>query len=331
MALAESFLQGFSTLHNSIGYKKGYNFILWFIFAGALLGFTLARFSFLNFDIFEHDSVPGQWYFTRMGRDRVGLLLHLAAVLPCGILVIFQFIPIIRHKWILIHRINGYIIFILLLISHAGALMIMEHSFGGGVDIQSAVITVVIACTVSFCLALYNIRCKQLEQHRAWMLRTMFYMGCIITIRICLIISASILGALPHLRHDVWSCDQVQFTFMNGASDAVAASAKLAKLFPQCTAPDSASIMVPVPASLNLSNPASAGAAFNLSFGTAIWISFMLHALGVEIYLRLTPKEAERLRQISYERQLAAGFKNPGSAGLVVEKLGDADPWKGPV
>ncbi|KAK2865287.1 hypothetical protein FQN49_003731 [Arthroderma sp. PD_2] len=331
MTFKESFLQGFSTVHNSIGYKKGYNFILWFIFAGALLGFTLARFSFLDLSVFEHDAIPGQWYFTRMGRDRVGLLMHLGAVLPCGVLVVFQFVPIIRHKWILVHRINGYIIFVLLLVSHAGALMIMEHSFGGGFDIQSAVVTVVIACTVCFSLALYNIRCKQLEQHRAWMLRTMFYMGCIITIRIGLIISASILGALSHLRYDVWSCDQVQFTFKNGAASAVDAAAKLAKFYPQCTTPNSADLMVPVPASLTLSNPASAGAAFNLSFGTAIWMSFMLHALGVEIYLRLTPKEAERLRQISYERQLAAGYKNPGSAGLVVEKLGDADPWKGPV
>ena len=33
--------------------------------------------------------------------------------------------------------------------------------------------------------------------------------------------------------------------------------------------------------------------------------------------LHLTPKESERLRQVSYQRQLEAGFKNPGHAGLV--------------
>ena len=43
--------------------------------------------------------------------------------------------------------------------------------------------------------------------------------------------------------------------------------------------------------------------------------------------LRLTPRETARLRQISYTRQLAAGFKYPGSAGLVVERFGDAEPW----
>lgn len=33
--------------------------------------------------------------------------------------------------------------------------------------------------------------------------------------------------------------------------------------------------------------------------------------------LRLTPKESERLRQVSYQRQLEAGFKDAGHAGLV--------------
>jgi hypothetical protein len=43
--------------------------------------------------------------------------------------------------------------------------------------------------------------------------------------------------------------------------------------------------------------------------------------------LRLTPRETQRLRQVSYEKQLEAGMKNPGSAGLTAERFGDADPW----
>jgi hypothetical protein len=35
------------------------------------------------------------------------------------------------------------------------------------------------------------------------------------------------------------------------------------------------------------------------------------------LQLHLTPKESERLRQVSYERQVEAGFKNAGHAGLV--------------
>ena len=37
-------------LYNPLGFKKGYNFTLFFIFGGALLGFVLARFQFMNVD-----------------------------------------------------------------------------------------------------------------------------------------------------------------------------------------------------------------------------------------------------------------------------------------
>ena len=43
--------------------------------------------------------------------------------------------------------------------------------------------------------------------------------------------------------------------------------------------------------------------------------------------LHLTPRETERLRQVSYERQVKAGFKRPGRAGLTVDRFGDAEPW----
>jgi hypothetical protein len=43
--------------------------------------------------------------------------------------------------------------------------------------------------------------------------------------------------------------------------------------------------------------------------------------------IKLTPRETERLRQVSYEKQLEAGMKNPGSAGFTAERFGDADPW----
>jgi hypothetical protein len=49
--------------------------------------------------------------------------------------------------------------------------------------------------------------------------------------------------------------------------------------------------------------------------------------LTVVYQLKLTPRETQRLRQVSYEKQLEAGMKNPGSAGLTVERFGDADPW----
>lgn len=69
------------------------------------------------------------------------------------------------------------------------------------------------------------------------------------------------------------------------------------------------------------------GVALGMSFGMAAWLALAFHAVGVEVYLQLTPKESERLRRVSYQRQVERGFRNPGSAGLVVQRLGDAEPW----
>ena len=55
-----------------------------------------------------------------------------------------------------------------------------------------------------------------------------------------------------------------------------------------------------------------------------------MHIIGIEIYLGLTPRETERLRVISYEKQLEAGYANPGSAGLTVDRWGDAEKWTPP-
>ena len=72
------------------------------------------------------------------------------------------------------------------------------------------------------------------------------------------------------------------------------------------------------------------GAALGTTFGTAGWLALLVHAVGVEIYLHLTPRENQRLRKISYQRQLEAGVSHPGSAGLTVDRVGDAEAWEPP-
>ena len=44
----------------------------------------------------------------------------------------------------------------------------------------------------------------------------------------------------------------------------------------------------------------------------------------------MTPAESARLRRVSYDRQLARGFKRPGYSGLVAERFGDAEPYVPP-
>jgi len=128
---ANSFVRVMRKVYNPLHFYRGYNFVLFFIFAGALFGFSLARFMYLNIDgVFCNRSrpagngaAPGECYFytgEAGQRYRIGILLHLATILPAGLLVVLQFVPIIRHKLLIFHRVNGYVILLLSLASMAG-------------------------------------------------------------------------------------------------------------------------------------------------------------------------------------------------------------------
>lgn len=143
-----------------------------------MLGFVLARFSYLDIDgMFHKSTAPSEWLIYRDGLDKIGITIHLSACLPAGFLMVWQFLPIIRHKALIFHRINGYFVILLVFISNAGALMIARRAFGGTILTQTGVGVLAIMITVSVTMAYYNIKRLQIDQHRAWMLRTMFYMG----------------------------------------------------------------------------------------------------------------------------------------------------------
>ena len=269
---------------------------------------------------FSKGASPGEYYWYQVGYRRVGLLLHLGAILPAGLLVDFQFIPAIRHRVLLFHRINGHVIIVLIIISNAGALMIARHAFGGEVATQAVVYVLVLATTTGLVLAYINIKKLQIEQHRAWMLRTMVYLGSIITTRLIMIIAAQVTSAMKSYSV-LMTCGELGT--MHGYK-------YLAATYPDCVFNSTISTqkMKVINADFSSGVKEEIGGALRLNFGMALWLAFLLHAVGVEIYLALTPREARRLRMVSYEKQLEAGMSNPGSAGLVVERFGDADAWQ---
>jgi hypothetical protein len=170
-----------------LGFAKAYNFAFYIIFAGAMVGFCLARFMYLNFSKSFCPSggssggsgaAPGEcYYYERFDRYKIGILLHLAGILPAGILAVMQFTPFIRHRWIMVHRISGYFAILLYIISLVGALMIARNAFGGGLDVQVWIGFVGIGVLVCFIVSYINIKKLQIEQHRAWMLRGWFYVS----------------------------------------------------------------------------------------------------------------------------------------------------------
>ncbi|KAK0615155.1 hypothetical protein B0T17DRAFT_592940 [Bombardia bombarda] len=323
---ANAFVALSRKIYNPLGFAKGYNFVLFFIFGGALMGFTLARLQYLNFyGIFcaepEPAAGPAECFYLAAGVERFGIILHLVTILPASFLACFQFVPAIRHKLMLFHRINGYLVILLALLATIGAFMITRRSQGGGVETQTALGLLGVMFLVSLALAYVNVKRLQLEQHRAWMLRAWFYAGSIITLRLILIICATIIS--NHGYYVVRGCDVLEYLIkdVNGTIE----------LYPACesyfsgASPDQKAIVV-----ANIVDPSSgaeAAAALEMSFGIACWLALAIHAIGVEVYLRLTPIEAERLRNVSYKRQLEAGMRNPGRAGITSDRIGDAPKW----
>ncbi|KAL8868833.1 MAG: hypothetical protein Q9174_004724 [Haloplaca sp. 1 TL-2023] len=321
---ANGFVRRIRKVYKPLGFQKGYNFALWLISGGALFGFILPRLQYFSIGgKFKENTMPGEWYHLRDGHERIGITLHLLTVIPLGFLLVFQFIPWVRYHALLFHRVNGYIILLLLLVSNVGALMIARHSFGGEIETQVAVGVLAILTTGSALLAYISIRRLQIDQHRAWMIRMSFYSGTIVTVRIIMIISALIISKVGGY-YQATKCDKIAYIF-----EVEGDQAGFREKFPACFAADGTIIdgWIAVEAVLG-NSAANVGASLGVCFGTAVWLGLVMHGIGVEVYLALLPKEGERLRKVSYQKQLKAGYRNPGSAGLTSDRLGDADVWQ---
>src|SRR5690242_147712 len=113
-----------------------------------------------------------------MRHARLGIAVHLVPIIPASFLAVFPFVPVIRHKVLLLHRFNGYVVILLALVSTVGALMIARHAFGGGMETQIAVGLMSILFVGSLVMSYINVKRFQIEEHRAWMLRAWFYVSC---------------------------------------------------------------------------------------------------------------------------------------------------------
>lgn len=273
---------------------------------------------------------------------RIGIVMHLATILPAGILVVFQFVPIIRHKALLLHRVNGYIIIILFLISQAGTYMLFPRLINYRSEVQLGLGVLGVGCIFSITLAYINVKRLQIEQHRAWMLRTWVWASSIISLRLFSMAARHVIDHyLPDRYYATFTCGQIFDMYsLHGVPDE---SNPTALVYPAC-APTGLesfdrSLRAIVKATGNSytiegqtfpAGPEAYAALSDVTFGMATWLAVVLHVLGGELYLRLTPRETNRLRYVSYKKQLAAGMRNPGSAGLVVQSWGDADAWEPP-
>lgn len=151
---------------------------------GALLGFSLARLQYTfafssTFCAEDHDigAAKGECFYYAQKLYKIGIKLHLYTIIPAGILACPQFVPIIRHRLIIFHRVNGYAVLILVIVGLVGAVMILRRAFGGGLDVQMYGGVTTILTATSLGLSYYNIKKLQIEEHRKWMLRAWAYVS----------------------------------------------------------------------------------------------------------------------------------------------------------
>ncbi|KAG8709594.1 hypothetical protein FRC08_018248 [Ceratobasidium sp. 394] len=254
---------------------------------------------------------PGEGYYMLTSFYKPAMLVHIGTVLPAGIFAVLQFIPQIRYKALIVHRVLGYTSLLLLIIGASTGFVLGRRSFGGDIATQTATVFLGAATLISAAIAYYNIKQLQINEHRKWMLRTWFYAGTIITTRLVMLITANVLSAINQY-HTLWACEEVGYVLKN--------STLFAEYFPGCVN-GQAGGFVGVPVKWITALPI--GSALRASFGPSIWVAFLIHAAGIEMYIHLTPGEDARLRKISYERQLERGAKYPGSMGTTSDRLGD--------
>ncbi|KAM3514901.1 hypothetical protein MY11210_001506, partial [Beauveria gryllotalpidicola] len=300
-------------LYNPIGFTKRYNFILWFVFSGALLGFCLARIMYLDFDgVFcspipkgsINHAAPGECYwYTTYDVYRAGIKMHLYAVIPAGVLACVQFVPVVRHRLMRLHRVNGYVTLVLSLVGVAGAVMIAPVAFGGDLAIRGVIGVLALMFVGSLSLAYFYIKRLRIDQHRAWMLRAWFYA---MTSRIIMILTAIVIssgGGGQDAHYQPKLCRELA-SFLD--------STTLLRAYPDCASLDA---WVLVKADIT-KGPEQKAAAMNVSFGMAVWLAVTIHAIGIEAYLQLTPGETRRLREISLKRQAEAKLKASSETAL---------------
>jgi len=225
-------------------------------------------------------TTPGEWFWYRQPMFKPNIFLHIYLTNIAGIFAVFQFIPGIRRRYISLHRLNGYLVLILLIPGTVSGSIVARRSFGGELNVQAAFYILGLMIVSSALVGISNVKCST-RKHRKWMLRTVAYVSAPITARLATISARYIISAIG-TYYSVWRCDEVLYVLNENTTD-------LYRMYPQCNQPglDLGSIHVAVRAAAHES-PLGFGSSVRATFGMALWIGMVIHVIGVELYIRKT-------------------------------------------
>ncbi|KAJ7772225.1 hypothetical protein B0H16DRAFT_1305264 [Mycena metata] len=176
-----------------LGFKEKYSLLNFFVCGGALLGFCLARSISMNPARTASLLPPGEWFwFGTQLKYKVNLFIHIYLATLGGIGALFQFLPAIRRRKMILHRLNGYGVLSCLIVGNICGAIVARRSFGGELNVQSAYYILGLMIVVSGSTGLFYVK-KDTRRHRKWMLRMVVYFASAISGRLIMFAAASII------------------------------------------------------------------------------------------------------------------------------------------
>ncbi|KAG9236432.1 hypothetical protein BJ875DRAFT_227373 [Amylocarpus encephaloides] len=260
-------------------------------------------------EIYSHD--------LKGGLMRVAQQVHLWCVIPAGILLPLQFMPIMRRKYMTLHKYSGRALFICLMIGNITAFKLAPGAFGGSIETQSFSALMGFANSFAMYKAWSGIRDLRIDVHRVWVIRTWTFACSILSLRVLMV--PMIIGIMTFSKekyHVPMSCAKIEYIYANPSyySTHIPSSnmTHVWARYPTCaklSAADAQDTWVAVTATMDETTPERAAALMGLVFGTAGWVGFFINVFGCEIYLARTRGEDERLKKVSAVRRRAAGLE----------------------
>lgn len=278
------FVTFYRTISGMLGFKEKYSLSLAFVCGGALFGFCLARAYMMDGKTRRKQSPPGdyRWFDERL--YGISYTFHVYTSIIGGIFVGLQFLPAIRRNFVLFHRLNGYFCIILLIPGNIAGAIVARRSYGGEINQQAAWYLITLMFTFAILMGLFNVK-KNTQAHRKWMLRSVVYFSVVILAKVLSIISRTIITKMGDY-YSVWRCDEINYIL----KDADALSRRFPQCFTNATSADAISnnaFSVAVLAS-DSEGTLEHSSALRLVAGVCLWLSLIIHVLGVEIYLYKT-------------------------------------------
>lgn len=135
-----------------------------------------------------------EYYEFRNPLNKLFLWLHLASVLPAALLAVIQFIPRVRTRAMSFHRTSGKVVNTLVFVSTLSAWGIERVSFGGDIRTQAAGYVFGMMVLWSTVVSWKAIRRLQIDEHRAWLIRSWGYQMSIVTTRVIIIAALIYVG-----------------------------------------------------------------------------------------------------------------------------------------